>query len=320
MAPYAQADRLGFATKTLHADHHLLIRPEVAPSISVATTFRHPSPAEVAAAPPGHYDAKCDPFEPSRDIYLRYTQPTLTQAEAVLSSVIGQPTIVFPNGLAATCAILLHVIPDVIAITGEDRVQVIGVDDEYPTDKKLLLFHNRTYTVSTEGSLESWLLLRSLRTLSVRITRQVQTATKLAHWLNILTSDPKDGNQADGPIWVIQKVWHVSLQDNVDELIGAGKQMSMGTATFAFLTTKEIYALHLGNELDLFQNATSLGGVESLVKQRLLADENEDPHLVRFSIGLEDFEDLKADVIRGLNKVLEIEKAERASNLTADLA
>ena len=34
------------------------------------------------------------------------------------------------------------------------------------------------------GSLESWLLLRSLRTLHLRVPRQSENATELAHWLN----------------------------------------------------------------------------------------------------------------------------------------
>ncbi|SGY34896.1 BQ5605_C002g01698 [Microbotryum silenes-dioicae] len=145
------------STRLLHADHHLVARPEVAPAISVSTTFRAPSPAEILAAAPGHYTTDWDPSIPSRDIYSRYTQPVLTQAEAVLSAIIGQPTIAYPSGIAATFAILLYILPDVIAITdgyhgchasievyrktrGEDRVSVIKLDDAYPKDKKLLVW------------------------------------------------------------------------------------------------------------------------------------------------------------------------------------
>ncbi|SCZ90336.1 BZ3500_MvSof-1268-A1-R1_Chr1-3g01925 [Microbotryum saponariae] len=175
------------STRLLHADHHLVARPEVAPAISVSTTFRAPSPAQILAAAPGHYTTEWDPSTPSRDIYSRYvpsgplvsprlpwcshhgplgrgtnpdgryTQPVLTQAEAVLSSIIGQPTIAYPSGIAATFAVLLYILPDVIAITdgyhgchasievyrktrGEDRVSVIKLDDAYPNDKKLLVW------------------------------------------------------------------------------------------------------------------------------------------------------------------------------------
>lgn len=40
------------------------------------------------------------------------------------------------------------------------------------------------------GSFESWLLLRSLRTLHLRVLRQSQTATALVAWLHELTSIP----------------------------------------------------------------------------------------------------------------------------------
>jgi len=49
-----------------------------------------------------------------------------------------------------------------------------------------------------------------------------------------------------------------------------------------------------------FIPATSLGGVESLMEYRARADPNEDPTLVRISIGLEDFEDLRDDMRQAL--------------------
>eukprot|EP00438_Fugacium_kawagutii_P031095 Skav204637 [mRNA] locus=scaffold1712:394783:397559:- [translate_table: standard] len=43
---------------------------------------------------------------------------------------------------------------------------------------------------STPGSLEVWLLMRSLRTLHLRAERQSQTATQLSAWLHEATKDP----------------------------------------------------------------------------------------------------------------------------------
>lgn len=62
------------------------------------------------------------------------------------------------------------------------------------------------------GSLEAWLLLRSLRTLHLRVPRQSQTATALAQWLAELAAMPK-GESFDGvPGGILEKVWHSSLQ------------------------------------------------------------------------------------------------------------
>ena len=52
--------------------------------------------------------------------------------------------------------------------------------------------------------------------------------------------------------------------------------------------------------------ATSLGGVESLIEYRRRADPASDPCMVRLSVGVEDVQDLKDDLRRGLNAVAEL--------------
>ncbi|GAA5857261.1 hypothetical protein JCM8547_009403 [Rhodosporidiobolus lusitaniae] len=406
------ADQVGLSTTAIHHDAGAgLSGPEVAPFISTSTTFRHPSPESIAAAEPGYYDTNWSPATPSRDIYSRYTQPTLTRAEKVISALIGQPTLVLPSGIAAVYAVLLLVRPDVIAVTdgyhgchgafevyrqsrGVEHVTVIRLEDEYPKDKKMLvwletplnptgesrsisayskkakavgatlavdstfappplqdpfkwgadivmhsgtkyfgghsdaligtvsvkekedwlkLWHNRTYTGANIGSLDAWLLLRSLRTLTLRVTRQAETATALAQWLSSL-SRAEAGTQVDGPGGVVEKVWHTSLQDGKEKLLGEGKQLEMGPACFGLLLTKAEYARDLPHQLKFFVPATSLGGVESLIEQRRVSDPGADPRLIRLSIGLEDFQDLKNDLITGLNKVVQIEQG-RTSKL-----
>lgn len=73
----------------------------------------------------------------------------MSKVEAVLTSVIGQPTLIYASGLAAIYAVLLLERPDVIAhssiyhgaletiklyqrIRGEGQVQVITLEDDYP--------------------------------------------------------------------------------------------------------------------------------------------------------------------------------------------
>lgn len=46
-----------------------------------------------------------------------YSQPTLARAEAVLSDLIGKPTIVYSSGLAAAYSLFIHYQPSVVAIT-----------------------------------------------------------------------------------------------------------------------------------------------------------------------------------------------------------
>ncbi len=88
------------------------------------------------------------------------------------------------------------------------------------------------------GSLESWLLLRSLRTLHLRVPRQSASATVLAQWLNSIAQTPV-GKTYDGvPGGILTKVWHSSLQ-GVDKYgFDPSKQMQGGwNATFSILVS-----------------------------------------------------------------------------------
>ncbi|KAG8824725.1 hypothetical protein FRB91_005087 [Serendipita sp. 411] len=169
------------------------------------------------------------------------------------------------------------------------------------------IWHARTYLGNPPGSLESWLLLRSLRTFGLRIATQSKNATELATWLNQIAKTPK-GKTFDGaPGGVIERVWHGSLQDKTK--FDPAKQHEGGYApTFGVLTVDPYQAQRIPEKLKLFTHATSLGGVESLIEQRKHSSENEDPRLLRISVGIEDIEDLKTDFRQALNAVLK-EKA-----------
>jgi len=157
------------------------------------------------------------------------------------------------------------------------------------------------------GSLESWLLLRSLRTMHLRIPRQSASGTEIAQWIHKATLVPED-QEFDGiPGGVITKVWHSSLQGTDERGFDAGSQMEGGyNATFSFLIARRPQAEALPHSLEYFVPATSLGGVESLVEQRCKADPKENPLLIRLSIGVEEVEDLKDDLRRALQAIAKL--------------
>src|ERR1700727_225908 len=88
------------------------------------------------------------------------------------------------------------------------------------------------------ASLESWLLLRSLRTLHLRIPRQSANATGLANWLHFAASTP-NGQTFDGiPGGLISKVWHSSLQEKDSRGFQPQQQMEGGwNPCFAILVS-----------------------------------------------------------------------------------
>eukprot|EP00931_Biecheleriopsis_adriatica_P059977 TRINITY_DN35978_c0_g1_i1.p1 TRINITY_DN35978_c0_g1~~TRINITY_DN35978_c0_g1_i1.p1 ORF type:complete len:418 (+),score=94.23 TRINITY_DN35978_c0_g1_i1:49-1302(+) len=156
------------------------------------------------------------------------------------------------------------------------------------------LRQDRTALGSTPGSLEVWLLARSLRTLHLRVERQSQTAARLAAWLEGACRKPH------ALAGLVNAVHHVSLPSHPSHEL-AVKQMPGGYGgCFALELTSEEAARALPGTLRLFRDATSLGGVESLIEWRRKYDKAISPLLLRVSVGLEDFEDLRKDLERGI--------------------
>ncbi|KAK9472965.1 pyridoxal phosphate-dependent transferase [Dipodascopsis tothii] len=137
------------------------------------------------------------------------------------------------------------------------------------------------------GNLEAWLLLRSMRTLSVRVRAQSASAEKIVRWL----ADNVERLPA------LTKVHHSSLQTEafVAEQLAGGH-----SPTFSFEVTSAEVARALPDRLKLFHHATSLGGVESLIEWRAVTDPHVQLTLLRVSVGLEDPDDLIADLEQGL--------------------
>ncbi|WP_431903419.1 trans-sulfuration enzyme family protein [Amycolatopsis thermoflava] len=129
----------------------------------------------------------------------------------------------------------------------------------------------RTRNGATPGALEAWLALRGLRTLPVRLAEQSRTAALLAERL--------------GEHPAVTKV----------------RYPGQGTM-IAFDLADADAADRLCASLRLIRHATSLGGVESIVERRAMwpGDAHVPAGLVRFSVGLEDPEDLWRDLAQAL--------------------
>jgi cystathionine gamma-synthase len=127
-------------------------------------------------------------------------------------------------------------------------------------------FRTRTGIVAAPDA--AWLLLRGLRTLAVRFERQSQTALELARRLEAHPA--------------VERVHHP----------GFGGLLS-------FVTTGDAELVERGTTL--IRNATSLGGVESVLETRYRWEADRVPkNLVRLSVGLEDVDDLWQDLDQAL--------------------
>lgn len=136
------------------------------------------------------------------------------------------------------------------------------------------------------GPFEAWLLLRGMRTLFPRVRMAVATAQKLAERL---THNPH-----------IADVLYPGLPKFPGHAVAA-RQMQGGFGGMLSIRVKggEEAAIRTAARVRVWKRATSLGGVESLMEHRASVEGLHSPvppDLLRLSVGIEDGEDLLADL------------------------
>ncbi|PYH43618.1 cystathionine gamma-synthase [Aspergillus saccharolyticus JOP 1030-1] len=168
------------------------------------------------------------------------------------------------------------------------------------------LLQDRIFLGSVMGNMESWLGVRSLRTLEVRVQRQSENATRLVSWLhNALCAQNPAMDSDEGLVQAaLESVFHASLQKEDESWLL--KQMPNGFGPVFSITMKtEDFARKLPSKLAIFDHATSLGGVESLIEWRTMSDTSVDRRLLRISVGLENWEDLRQDLVGAFKALIE---------------
>ncbi|KAG6335202.1 hypothetical protein ID866_3873 [Astraeus odoratus] len=250
-----------------------------------------------------------NPTGESRDIKYYADKIHAVGGRLVVDSTFGPPPLQYPFKFGADC-----VFHSGTKYFGGHSDLLCGILVVKTAEEREKLWNDRVFMGNTIGSLESWLLLRSLRTMHLRVPRQSGSATEVAQWL--AKAVLPEGQEFDGiPGGVLTQVWHSSLQGTDERGFNPASQMEGGyNATFSILLSRREYAEALPHALEFFIPATSLGGVESLIEQRFKADPKEDPHLVRLSIGVEEVEDLKDDLRKGLQTVAKLRRGRAASS------
>lgn len=139
---------------------------------------------------------------------------------------------------------------------------------------------------------DCWLTLRGLRTLSVRLDRQCDTAMELACFLK--TQQQKSISS------LVQKVHYPGLKTHPQHDI-ARQQMAKFGGMLSFEVVGGVdTAMAIAGAVRLIKRATSLGGTETLIEHRASIEPEgrvvSPPGLLRISVGLEDVNDLKHDI------------------------
>jgi cystathionine gamma-synthase len=148
----------------------------------------------------------------------------------------------------------------------------------------------RTQFGTILGPFEAWLLMRGLRTLDVRVRAQSDTAMRLARWFS---GHPRVGN-----------VLYPGLLGHPGHATAARQMTGFGAMLSIRVNGGERAAIATAAKVELWKRATSLGGVESLIEHRASVEGPDSPcpvDLLRLSVGLEDPDDLHADLDRALH-------------------
>jgi cystathionine gamma-synthase len=222
--------------------------------------------------------------------------PELTKAAhaagamVVTDNTFSTPLVQQPLTLGSD--VVLHSVTKYLA--GHSDV-VLGALVTSNADIRAALLHHRTIHGAIAGPFEAWLALRGLRTLALRVERSQETAAVLA---GRLSNDPR-----------IESVRFPGLPGDpghrraTSQMKGFGSIICIQMKPAGALTGADA-ADKLVGAVKLWLPATSLGGVESLIERRRrhAAEPASVPeNLIRLSVGVENVEDLWADLRQALD-------------------
>ncbi len=165
-----------------------------------------------------------------------------------------------------------------------------GTND--PTIAERLYFLQKSLG-AVPGPFDSWLVLRGIKTLAVRMQRHCENARAIATWL---------GDQPG-----IEQVLYPGLPEHTGHVIAKRQKRDFG-GMISVLADSEEAAVELVGRTKLFKLAESLGGVESLIEHpaRMTHASTADApfaaprNLIRLSVGIESVDDLIADLASAL--------------------
>lgn len=193
--------------------------------------------------------------------------------------------------LAAGADIVVHSATKFIAGHSDVLLGLVVVREQGLRDR---ILGHRTLTGGIPGPFESWLALRGLRTLAVRLDRAEENAAELARRLSARSE--------------VARVRYPGLPGDPGHRIAAAQLDGFGAIVgIEFDDRADALAAARADRfvrsLRVITPATSLGGVETLAerRRRQSSEPEQVPEgLVRVSVGIEHVEDLWADLERAL--------------------
>jgi cystathionine gamma-synthase len=218
-----------------------------------------------------------NPFMSFPDLAASIAAAHDMEARVVIDNTVLSPLLLRP--LEHGADFVLH---SASKILGGHHDALLGViacasDEDH---KRLGSFRGATGIVAAPDP--AWLLLRGLKTLGVRVARQSESALELARRLQSHRG--------------VRNVRYPGLSDPV-----AARYVTAFGPLLSFDVADGESAAAVERALKLIENATSLGGVASTLEARARYEgDRVPPGLLRLSVGLENVEDLWADLGQAL--------------------
>ena len=175
-------------------------------------------------------------------------------------------------------------------------IAVVAGDERQAVWREQLAFLQNSVG-AIAGPFDSFLALRGVKTLALRMERHCESALELAHWLE---QHPKVG-----------KVYYPGLESHPQHMLAKRQMEGFGGIISIDLKTDLAGARRFLERCEVFALAESLGGVESLIEHPAIMTHATIPAtqraalgitdtLSRLSVGIEDVEDLRRDLEQAL--------------------
>jgi cystathionine gamma-lyase len=178
-------------------------------------------------------------------------------------------------------------------------VAVVGLEPRHQSLRERLGFIQNAVG-AIQGPFDSFLVLRGIKTLALRVERSSANALELAHWLE---SQRK-----------ISRVYYPGLASHPQHELARRQMHGYGGIISMDLDTDIAGARRFLEQCEVFTLAESLGGVESLIEHPAIMTHATIPPeqrarlgigdgLIRLSVGIEHVDDQRADLARALAAV-----------------
>tara|TARA_B000000475_G_scaffold262442_1_gene248027 strand:- start:631 stop:1788 length:1158 start_codon:yes stop_codon:yes gene_type:complete len=216
-------------------------------------------------------------------------------AKVVVDNTFMSPY--FQNPLDLGADMVMHSLTKYINGHSDVVGGAIMLNDESQYEK---LWYLQNSIGPSQSPFDSWLVLRGVKTLSVRMKAHEENAIKIADFLIAHSK--------------IEKVIYPGLESHPQHELAKSQMNGFGGMLSFYIKGGLSESNKFLKQLSIFTLAESLGGVESLIEHPAIMTHASVPvkernelgisdNFIRISVGIEDIEDLKADLKQALDAI-----------------